>query len=289
VFDDDGIPVLSSTAGGSGTSVDPNSTLGTRDIKIRFDDQPIDGYVRLNGRTIGSVASGATERANLDTQSLFEELWTYPNIVVSGGKGASGPADYTANKQLQLPNCAGRGLFGMDDMGAGAQGNLTAATIANPTLVGSVGGSQQVTLAQNNLPNYTLTGGASGVFTVSGTTSPVSNDHSHTYSGSGTTGNDSPDHTHGFTAILANPSVVGMGTGGVALQANNAASTTGGANQRHAHGFSWSGTTSGISANHTHTYSANGQATGININSGGSGVAASNLPPVMTFMVYIRL
>ena len=141
VFDDDGIPVLSTTAAGTGTSVDPNATLKTRDIKIRFDDQPIAGYVRLNGRTIGSVASGATERANADTQSLYEELWGYPNIAVSGGKGSSGPADFLANKAMVLPNCAGRGIFGMDDMGAGAQGVLTGATIVNPTLVGSYGGS----------------------------------------------------------------------------------------------------------------------------------------------------
>jgi len=178
VFDDDGIPVVSTTAGGTGTSVDPNATLKTRDIKIRFDDQPIDGYVRLNGRTIGSVASGATERANADTQSLYEELWGFPNVAVSGGKGASGPADFTANKPLVLPDCAGRGIFGMDDMGAGARGILTAATITNPTLVGSYGGSQQVTIAQANLPAYTLTGGASGSFTVSGTSDPEGN-HTH--------------------------------------------------------------------------------------------------------------
>ena len=125
VFDDDGLPVLSTTTGGSGTSVDPDSIFKTRDIKIRFDDQPLAGYVRLNGRTIGSATSGATERANADTQSLYEELWPFANIGVTGGKGASAAADFAANKPLVLPNAAGRGLFGMDNMGAGAQGVLT--------------------------------------------------------------------------------------------------------------------------------------------------------------------
>ena len=35
----------------------------------------LDGFVRLNGRTIGSSASGATERANSDTEDLFTHLW----------------------------------------------------------------------------------------------------------------------------------------------------------------------------------------------------------------------
>ena len=219
VFDDDGIPVLSSTAGGSGTSVDPNATFGTRDIKIRFDDQPVNGYVRLNGRTIGSVASGGTERANLDTQSLYEELWVYPNIALAPGytKGASGPADFGANKPLVLPNCAGRGLFGMDDMGAGPQGVINSYIMPNPTLVGSVGGTQAINLNQSQLPNYTLTGGSSANFTVSGTSSMVSNDHSHTYSGSDTTGTDSPDHTHTtfrLRHVSIRPQCSGVGGGG---------------------------------------------------------------------------
>jgi len=286
VFDDDGIPVVSTTAGGTGTSVDPNSTMKTRDIKIRFDDQPIDGYVRLNGRTIGSVASGATERANADTQSLYEELWGYSTVAVSGGKGASGPADFTANKALVLPDCAGRGIFGMDDMGAGARGILTAATIANPTLVGSYGGSQQVTIAQGNLPVYTLTGGTSGNFTVSGTSSLVSSDHTHTLPAM-TTGTESVDHTHGYTAAAAN---VAVGSEAISITAAAAvgARTTSGRSAAHTHTTPVTETT-GISANHTHTYTWTGTAPNITIGSGGSGTATTNLPPVMLFMVYIRL
>src|SRR5438552_2362582 len=67
-FADDSVPVTgpSSGGGGGGTPVDPNALLITRDLKIRFDNQPLAGYVPLNGRTIGSATSGATERANAD-------------------------------------------------------------------------------------------------------------------------------------------------------------------------------------------------------------------------------
>jgi len=292
VFDDDGIPVVSTTAGGSGTSVDPDSTLKTRDIKIRFDDQPVDGYVRLNGRTIGSVASGATERANADTQSLYEELWGYPNIAVTGGKGGSGPADFLANKPLVLPDCAGRGIFGMDDMGAGARGVLTAATITNPTLVGSYGGQQQVTIAKANLPIYTLTGGSSTNFTVSGTTTenPVNHVHHINFASQGN--NVSLNHTHNYTEAYNTPGTTRMFDANVQVAYRTTATGAPNpplgtdANLTHLHAVI--GDTEGAGA-HSHTFSWTGAAPNISIGSGGSGTATTNLPPVMLFMIYIRL
>ena len=295
VFDDDGIPVVSTSAGGTGTSVDPASTLKTRDIKIRFDDQPVDGYVRLNGRTIGSVASGATERANADTQSLYEELWSYPSVAVSGGKGASGPADFTANKALVLPDCAGRGIFGMDDMGAGARNILTAATIANPTLVGSYGGQQQVTIAQGNLPVYTLTGGASGNFTVSGTTTGNPGDHTHHMDFDTGFMSHNNSHNHPLNSIPGHGGLVidqlvgGSSTffgGSLAIKLVTETVAVGATDINHQHdviGDTWGG------GAHSHTYSWTGAAPNISIGSGGSGTATTNLPPVMLFMIYIRL
>ncbi|MFX9031451.1 hypothetical protein ABTN13_20060, partial [Acinetobacter baumannii] len=41
------------------------------------------GYVRANGRTIGSATSGATERANADTAALYALLWgAYANTIL---------------------------------------------------------------------------------------------------------------------------------------------------------------------------------------------------------------
>lgn len=71
------------------------------------------GWLRLDGRTIGSAASGATSRANGDTFALYSALWAeYDNtrlpIQTSGGvaglRGASAAADFAANKRMPLPN-----------------------------------------------------------------------------------------------------------------------------------------------------------------------------------------
>ena len=284
VFDQDGLPVLTTSAGGTGTSVDPDSVFKSRDVKIRFDDQPLAGYVRLNGRTIGSAASGATERANADTEALYTELWAYSTIVVAAGKGASAAADFAANKPLTLPDASGRGIFGMDDLGAGARSVLTAATITGPTLPGSTGGAQTLTIAQANLPLYNLTAGT-GTVSITGTTGNESNDHTHTFSG--TTGNESNDHTHGGVVLSGNTGPVnGTGANASPIMTLNSGSSAG-VSAFHTHQYS--GTTSTVSAFHTHSITAAGTASSGTISSGGSGTAASKLPPVLLLMIYIRL
>ena len=284
VFDQDGLPVLTTSAGGAGTSVDPDSVFKSRDVKIRFDDQPLAGYVRLNGRTIGSSASGATERANADTEALYTELWAYSTITVAAGKGASAAADFAANKPLTLPDASGRGIFGMDDLGAGARSVLTSATITGPTLPGSTGGAQTLTIAQANLPSYSLTGG-SGNVSVTGTSNPESADHSHTFSGTTTTNN--VGHTHGGVVLSGNTGPVnGTGSNAFPVLTLNTGSTAG---ESTSHTHDYSGSTSGMSASHNHTFTGTGTASSITISSGGSGTAASKLPPVLLLMIYIRL
>lgn len=280
IFDDDGLPVVSTTSGGSGTSVDPDAIFRTRDIKIRFDDQPLSGYVRLNGRTIGSGLSGATERANADTQSLFEELWSFSNISVTGGKGASAAADFAANKPLVLPNAAGRLLAGMDDLGAGAQNVVTQSVLgSDPTEPGATGGAQTVTLAQGNIPSYSLTGGSGS---VSGSTSAENVTHTHAVSG--TTGAASVDHTHTVPLASGFQGAIGASSGQF-LVSSSGTTATFGQSTTHTHSFS---VTSGTqSANHSHTVS--GTASSITISSGGSGTAVNKLPPMMTLMIYVRL
>lgn len=318
VFDDDGLPVLSSTAGGSGTSVDPNSTYKTRDIKVRFDNQPLAGYVRLNGRTIGSAGSGASERANIDTQPLYEELWQFTNISIVGGKGASATADFVANKPLTLPNAAGRGIFGVDDMGAGPQGVLTAATIASPTVLGSSGGFETVTISQSMLPSYSLTGPAQTV-AVTGSTSLENTNHTHSFNG--TTGLESANHTHSGSGTTGgmnanNPHSHGVSGGtiggtssfpvggptdrtmvqnpaGIVINSTNIdhghdySFTTGTQSVNHTHAFS--GTTNVNNVNHQHSLTGTGTTSSPIVSSGGGGVASPNMPPALLFTIYIRL
>lgn len=277
VFDDDGLPVLSTSAGGAGTSVDPDSVFKTRDIKIRFDDSQIDGYVRLNGKSIGSALSGATERANADAQSLYEELWGFDNIVVAAGKGASAAADFAANKPLTLPNFQGASIFGLPDMGNTADTAFAALLTGTDTSgPGATGGADTVAIEKANIPSYNLT---SGSVTSQGATGVESVAHTHTFSG--TTSVESATHTH---SIDGDFSQVQGGTGVTALVVGgNRASGIDGADHTH----TYSGETSGASASHTHNVTST--STSLSIASGGSGAAVNKLPSLVTLMIYIRL
>lgn len=85
---------------------------------------PPTGWIKENGGTIGSVASGATNRANADTEALFTLLWTNFNqatlpIQNSAGavttRGASAAADFAAAKRMPLFDSRTRFLRGADD------------------------------------------------------------------------------------------------------------------------------------------------------------------------------
>lgn len=91
------------------------------------------GWVKENGGTIGSASSGATNRANADTQTLFRLLWEQFNNTVlpiqdSAGaattRGASAAADFTANKRMPLFDSRSRFQRGADD-GLGFDTGLT--------------------------------------------------------------------------------------------------------------------------------------------------------------------
>lgn len=143
VFVLDGVLVVgASSGGGGGSPVDATTILATGDIKTRYGTGILAGFVRANGRTVGSATSGATERANADTQSLFEYLWdTDASLTVSTGRGASAAADWAANKTIALPDWRGRTLAGLDDMGNTAAGRLTATYFGTAaTTLGAAGG-----------------------------------------------------------------------------------------------------------------------------------------------------
>lgn len=163
----DGILVVgASSGGGGGSTVDATTVLTTGDVKLRYGTGVLSGFVRANGRTLGSATSGATERANADTQSLFEYLWgADTNLSVSTGRGASAHADWLANKAINLPDCRGRPIAGLGDMGNGDAGRLTLANFgADPTVLGNAGGSEtsQLTTA-GQLPNVNFTGNTAAI------------------------------------------------------------------------------------------------------------------------------
>jgi hypothetical protein len=144
----------SSGEGGGGEGVTDSQIATTGDLKWRLAAGTLSGWVRLNGRTIGSATSGGTERANADTQTLYEYLWANcSNSIcpVSSGRGASAADDFAANKTIGLPDMRGRTLVALDNMGNSAAGVLSGATTALAS-----GGSETKSILQVNLPDYTL-------------------------------------------------------------------------------------------------------------------------------------
>lgn len=172
ILDVDGLPIIGPAGGGGGggdNPVNPDAVFTTGDMKERYGTGFLSGWVRVNARTIGSATSGSTERANADTQALFEYLWnTDATLVVVGGRGASSSADWTANKQITLPDGRGKTLIGLDDMGNSAAGIVAAATT-----LGWIGGEEKHTLITSEMPSHTHTGTASAagdhVHPISGT------------------------------------------------------------------------------------------------------------------------
>lgn len=77
------------------------------------------GWVAANDGSIGSFSSGANSRANQDTWPLYNLLWT--NVLnhwapVSGGRGISAIADFSANKTLTLTGNLGRVIAGLNSL-----------------------------------------------------------------------------------------------------------------------------------------------------------------------------
>lgn len=169
----------SSGGGGGGGTVDPTTVFSTGDVKFRPTSESLNGWVKLNALTIGSSISGATGRANSDTQSLFVYLWTQcpdRHCPVLGGRGSNALADFNANKQLTVPDWRASTPVGLDDMGASAAGILLQGNISSagdtPTTPGASGGTPNPTLTVNQIP----------VITPSGTVSaPAINVHTRTF------------------------------------------------------------------------------------------------------------
>lgn len=150
-----------SGGGGGGGGVDPTTVLQTGWLQAIYGTGIIAGFVRCNGRTIGSATSGATERANSDCQALFTFLWNADALLpVSGGRGVSAIADWGANKTIGLPDCRGKALAALADMGSTDSGTYTGATFdrGSATQLGSILGRSRRTLLTANLPPYTPAG-----------------------------------------------------------------------------------------------------------------------------------
>jgi microcystin-dependent protein len=247
------------------------------------------GWVRANARTIGNAASGGTERANADTEDLYIHLWdTFSNTLlaiqdsagVATTRGASGAADFAANKRLPLPDLRGRTFAGLDTMGNSAAG-VIGTIITADTTVGATGGTETHTLVTGEMPAHTHTGPS----------------HTHSVSASGTTGTESVTHTHSFSATTSSSgshSHTPSGGGSFSLYGSSGAAPGGGSanpagsaaatSTDGAHTHTVSGTSGVNSDLHTHSVTVTGttgaEGTGATGSTGGGG-AHSNMQPTM--------
>lgn len=156
------LPIIGPSGGGGGSEVpvDPNALFLTGDLIWLDQAGSRAGWVRDNGRTIGSAISGASERANADCEALFLFLWnTYADTIcaVTSGRGVSAAADFAANKPIAVPDKRGRSPFGLDDMGNAAAGRFTGVpfTLGNDITPGSLGGETRHQLLATGLPAHT--------------------------------------------------------------------------------------------------------------------------------------
>lgn len=155
------LPIIGPAVGGEGEVTVGTSDLETGDVIWSPKSGTRARFVRLNGRTIGSAASGATERANADCEDLYVFCWNeFSDTLapVTGGRGASALADFQANKPLQLLNGRNALLGGMSGMGNSSSSAFSALTFTqgDETTAGSILGAPTVTIALANLPAVNL-------------------------------------------------------------------------------------------------------------------------------------
>lgn len=252
--DASGVPIIDTTmqvlgpssgGGGGGSTVDPTTIAATGDLKWRLDKSTLTGWVRINGLTIGSATSGATERANADTQALFVYIWTTfsqpsGNVIcpVVGGLGASALADFNANKQLTLQDGRARALFALDDMGNSALGGFGTTTFqqGNATTGGARAGLNSTTLSLNNMAtgiqsssfqtiNAAGSVTASGSFNVNSTDTNVIHGSVTSAFQSGTSGSF-PQMLSGASAGSVNVAGSVTVTGSTSVSGNNSIAVT---------------------------------------------------------------
>ncbi|MCP5364121.1 MAG: hypothetical protein H6905_02615 [Hyphomicrobiales bacterium] len=152
----------------------------TGDLKLTFENTALAGWLFCDGKTLGSVASGAIH-AGTTYQPLFVYVWeriteAWCPVTDSGGnpvaRSGSAQTDWDAGRRLSLPDARGSLLLIMDTMGASAAGRVTSASTGggNASQMAARGGAETHTLTVDQLPSHDHDG-----------TTGSDGDHSHTY------------------------------------------------------------------------------------------------------------
>jgi len=260
---------------------------GTGDLKWKLAGTTLTGWVPLNGLTIGSASSAATARANADCQQLYYLLWNnFSNTLcpVTGGRGGSASADWTANKPIQLPDAQCKTLLGVDGMGGASATNRLSGvpiTAGAAATLGSTLGEALHALATGELASHNHGVNDPG---HSHSVNDPGHDHSVNDPGHDHSVND-PGHSHGYAK--GNGGAFGSGNynAGPGSQTpntiNDNAATT---------GISNNGSGTGVSNNASGTgVGVDSAGTGISTQAAGSGTAHNNTQLSLTAVLFARL
>ena len=147
--------------GGGGGDTPIEQRFQTGDVKERYGVGAHAGWVRLNGRTLGNGLSGASERANDDTEALFVHLWNVDSsLAVSGGRGSSAASDFAANKSIALPDYRLFARIAPSGMGNTPSTRIPAESFSGDDgdVLGATAGAASVALSVNQMPAHNHTG-----------------------------------------------------------------------------------------------------------------------------------
>ena len=74
IYDDDSVPIIGQAESGGGgpvpVPIDENGLAKTGDVKVRFDNAALAGWVRMNGRTIGKQCRHREGRSPIPSHSI---------------------------------------------------------------------------------------------------------------------------------------------------------------------------------------------------------------------------
>jgi len=180
-----------------------------------------DGWLLVDGRTVGNASSNATSRANSDCEDLFSLLWenlsdtTAPLFTSAGApaiRGASAAADWAANRQISLPDERGRAEFGRDNMGGAVAGRLTSAI--NGTILGAVGGTETHTLTEAEMPAHSHNPGSLATSSAGSHSHTINSDGAHTHTVTSVTGTSTTSNQNLARGNTSSPSTATTSSSG---------------------------------------------------------------------------